>query len=259
MPPVTVRDMDTRDERFVGTCSHVNESAEMDTCCERRIHWFQRNYHRGLRVKVAEVERNLCGFIYVMPIEISPWGPLGSDLMVIPCLYVLPDQQHYGAGKALIDAAVDEARTQGRKGVCVIAYHHDSWFMPAPFFESCGFKEARRQNSTAILWKLFDSEVDIPELLHRKFTFEAQNGKVVVDLFFNSFCATSDIEAQRVREVASEFGDRVVLKEHSADEREALLCHQTPRGIFVNGQEIFWGFEAPREGIRDAIRKAMGE
>ena len=26
------------------------------------------------------------GFAYVMPLEISPWGPLGHDLMVLPCL-----------------------------------------------------------------------------------------------------------------------------------------------------------------------------
>ena len=75
----------------------------------------------------------------------------------------------------------------------------------------------------------------------------------------HTFCETSDIEAQRVREVVEEFGDRVVLREYSADDRAMLLCHQIPRGIFVNGKEIGWGHEAPREGIRNAISQALGK
>jgi hypothetical protein len=27
----------------------------------------------------------------------------------------------------------------------------------------------------------------------------------------------------------------------------------------VNGREIGWGYEAPRDGIRDAIRQALGD
>jgi hypothetical protein len=38
----------------------------------------------------------------------------------------------------------------------------------------------------------------------------------------------------------------------------ALLQHQRARGIFVNGQEISWGYEAPQEGIREAIKQEMG-
>lgn len=82
-------------------------------------------------------------------------------------------------------------------------------------------------------------------------------GKVVIDLFWNAFCQTSSIEAQRVREVAAEFGDSVTLNEYSADDRAALLRHQIARGIFVNGSEIHWGYEVPRDGIRDAVVQAL--
>ena len=79
----------------------------------------------------------------------------------------------------------------------------------------------------------------------------------MVDLFWNTFCQTSDIEAQRVREVAAEFGESVVVHEYCADERSILSRCQIPRGIFINGKEIWWGHEAPKEGIREAISKAL--
>jgi len=38
-----------------------------------------------------------------------------------------------------------------------------------------------------------------------------------------------------------------------------LLCYQIPRAIYVNGSEIGWGYEAPKDGIREAIQRAMTE
>jgi len=49
----------------------------------------------------------------------------------------------------------------------------------------------------------------------------------------------------------------VALNEYRADDPDVLQYYQLPRGIFVNGKEIGWGYEAPREGIREAITKAL--
>jgi thiol-disulfide isomerase/thioredoxin len=255
MTPVTVRDMEASDEYYAATCGHVNESDEIDACAQRRTVWFRDKYEAGLRVKIAVLDGVQAGALFVMPIDICPWGPLGQDLMVIPCLFV--SQNGQGVGRALIAEAEKETRRQGRKGLVTMAFYHDFWFMPASFFERWGFSVAKRKGEAAILWKVFDASAQAPQFLKQNYPFESVTGKVVVDLFWNTFCETSDIEAQRVREVAKEFGESVMLREHSADDRPALLCHQTPRGIFVNGEEIGWGYEAPREGIRDAISQAL--
>lgn len=256
---VLVRDMDTTDEYFVGTCSHLNESPEIDACAERRIGWLKGMYETGLRVKVASLNQEPVGFLYVMPIEISPWGPLGQDLMVIPCLFSLARAKGNRVGKALLAEAGKETRRQGKKGLAVQAYYHDSWFMPALFFEQSGFKVARRTGQAAILWKVYDQSAEVPRFLEPVNQFELVPGKVVVDLFLNRFCLTSDIEAQRVREVAGEFGEVVVLREYDASDRDVLCSYQRARGIFINGREIGWGYEAPREGIREAIAHALRE
>ena len=265
MSKVQICDMDASTEYFVATCSHVSESDEIDTCAKKRITWLKNMYEKGLRVKVAILDGKQVGFLYVMPIEVCPWGPLGKDLSVIPCLFVLNKEKNKGVGSNLIIAAKKEARRQGKKGIVTIGYYHDFWFMPAPFFEKAGFTVAKRRKTKpgelfgdeAILWKVFDSTAEAPEFLKPNYKFKPQSGKVVVDLFWNIFCQTSNIEAQRVREVVAEFGKSVVINEYSSDDSAILSRYQMPRGIFINGKEIGWGYEAPKDGIRKAISQAL--
>ncbi len=265
MSAVQIRDMDVTTEYFVGTCSHVSESDEIDACAKRRITWLKNVYEKGLRVKVAILDDKQVGFLYVIPIEVCPWGPLGRDLLVIPCLFVLNKEKSKGAGSSLIVEAEKEARRQGKRGIVTIGYYHDFWFMPAPFFERVGFSVAKRRKTNpgelfgdvAVLWKIFDSSAEVPRFLKPNYQFRAITGKVVVDLFWNVFCQTSNIEAQRVRQVVAEFGESVVLNEYSSDDPIVLSRYQMPRGIFINGKEIGWGYEAPKDGIRKAISQVL--
>jgi L-amino acid N-acyltransferase YncA len=271
MSTIKVRGMDETTEYFVGTCSHVNESQEADACGQRRIAWFKKMYQKGLRVKVALEDDQPIGFLYVMPIEVCPWGPRGKNLMVIPCLYVLNQKKSKGAGSALVAEAEAEARRQSKKGIVTMAYYSDFWFMPAAFFEKCGYtpvgkprevtSEGEKEflDKEVILWKVFHPPAEPPQSLRRKYLFKPVAGKVVVDLFWNAFCGTSNGEAQRVREVVAEFDDSVILNEYPADDPAILQRYQTPRGIFINGREIGWGYEAPKDGIRKAISEAQNK
>lgn len=271
MPGLQIRDMDETTEYFVGTCSHVNETKEADACGERRIAWFRKMHEKSLRVKVALEDDKPIGFLYVMPIEVCPWGPLGKDLLAIPCLYVLNEKKSQSVGSSLITEAEKEARLQGKKGIITVGYYHDFWFMPARFFERCGFSpvgKARQVTSEgekeylsneAMLWKVFDCSAEAPEFLKPNYQFRPVSGKVVVDLFWNVFCSTSDTEAQRVKEVAREFGDSLVLNEYPADDPAILQRYQMPRAIFINGKKIGWGYEAPKDGMRQAISEALSK
>lgn len=258
-----IRDMTESDENYVGSCTHVGESAEMDSCAETRSAWLRQMHGYGLRAKVALLKGERVGFAYVMPLEISPWGPLGEDLLVLPCLVAQSGVKGKGVGRALVDASEEETLRQGKKGLVVTAYDHDFWFMPASFFSRCGFSPARSREAAGfpgareiIMWKCFDTSAAAPVFLEPNYRFEPLPGKVVIDLFWNTFCQTSVLEAGRVREVAAEFGDRVVLREYCADDRRVLLHYQIERGIYINGKKIGWGYEAPREGVREAVAAA---
>lgn len=264
MPSISVVDMGPETAWYVGTCTHVGESDEIDACARRRLAWLERMHAHGVRAKVAIVAGDPAGFAYVMPTHLSPWGPLGEDLAVLPCLFVEQKARGLGAGRVLVAACEEEARRQRMRGIATIAYFSDFWFMPAPFFTRLGYEVADRRDDEAVLWKAFEEDSRLvqpglrpPRLLRPSYTFTPEPGKVTVDLFWNTFCQTSSMEAQRVREVAAEFGDNVVLREYCADDRDVLRRWQIPRAIFVQGREIAWGYEAPREGIRDAIARAI--
>ena len=180
--------------------------------------------------------------------------------MVIPCLYVLEKATSHGAGKALIASIENDARVAGCHGVTITAYRDlpdAEWFMPASFFQSLGYAPIESRGREMLLWKPFSSDAVPPHFLQPHYVFEPIERMVVVDLFWNVFCLTSAIEAQRVREVCQEFGDRVLLREFRAEDREVLLQYQVSRAIYVNGEEIGWGYEAPKERIRAAIERAL--
>jgi GNAT superfamily N-acetyltransferase len=251
-----VRDMRSEDDYFVSTCLHVDESDEIDACAARRRELFRDLSAYGGLFKVALLDGAHIGFAYGVPIERASWGPLGQDLAVIPCLYVADTAVGRGAGRALVKSIERAAAEAGFAGVTITAYRGvpgAEWFMPAAYFERLDYEIVDERGTEVLLWKPFRDDAAPPHFLQPHYVFEPVEGKVVVDLFWNGFCQTSGIEARRVREVCAEFGDRVMLREYNAEDRETLLRYQIPRAIYVEGREISWGHEAPRDGIRAAI------
>jgi GNAT superfamily N-acetyltransferase len=262
MSKIVVRDMLPEDEYFVSTCSHVGESEETDACGERRLLLLHSLIEQGAVVKVALLNGEHVGFAYGLPIEHSSWGPIGQDLMVIPCLYVLALGAKKGIGRVLMESTEEDARDAGRLGTTIMGFRDlpgAEWLLPVAFFEHIGYEEVDHRGHYVLLWKPFSGKAEAPSFLDPAYVFEPIEGKVVVDLFWNEFCQTSGIEAQRVREVCAEFGERVVLNECCAEHHDILLTCGISRAIYVNGREIGWGYEAPKDGIRKAIEQALAE
>jgi len=256
----SVRDMQAEDEYFVSTCSHVGESEEIDACAVKRRTLFRDLAARGGRFKVALVGGEAVGFAHGLPIDHASWGPLGRDLVVLPCLFVPDRCKDLGIGRALVEAIERDARRAGFAGTTLVAYRDipgAEWFMPAAYFERLGYEVVDERGVEVLLWRPSRKDAPPPRFLRPNYRYLPIGGKVAVDLFWNGFCQTSAIEAQRVREVCSEFGGRVLLREFDAEDHEILLRYQTPRAIYVNGRPISWGYEAPKEGIRAAIERAL--
>ncbi|MFX1314340.1 MAG: GNAT family N-acetyltransferase [Promethearchaeota archaeon] len=257
---IVIRDMTKEDEYYVGTCTHVNENnMEREMSAPRRISWLRSMEKYGLKVKVALLDNIHAGFLYIMPIEINPWDVQGKDLMMFPCLVSHSKFSYKGIGKQLIKAAEEEARDQKRKGIVTMGYFWDFWFMPAKYFTKLGFKVATKRGDEVILWKKFDPNAKPPQFREENYKFQPIKGKIVIDLFWNTFCLTSDVEAQRVREVVSEFGDKVVLNEFSADDQTVLQKYGISRRIYVNGKNIEIGPEIEKDRLRREIMNAKSK
>lgn len=252
---------------YTATCSHIHESEESDMAAEKRSVWYKKIRSKGFRTKVAFFDEKPVGFLHMVPIESSHWGPLGKDLMVILCQHVANEVRGKGIGRTLLQTAEEETKREGRKALVVCAYYYeDFWFMPGLFYEKHGFNSVLRKKVTkkgekdfldeeAILWKVFDKSAEPPRFPKPNYHFHAVKGKVIVDLFSDTFC--KPIEAQRVRDIVKEFGDNVILNEYSADDSQVFKKYQISRAIFINGQEIGWGYNAPKKGIREAIQRAV--
>ncbi|MFW9879960.1 MAG: hypothetical protein ACFFG0_43355 [Candidatus Thorarchaeota archaeon] len=254
---IIIRDMTKNDEYYVGTCTHVNENnEEYEKSAPRRIAWLRNMEQHGLRTKVALLDDVHAGFIYIMPIEINPWHIQGKELMVFPCLVSHSTFSSKGVGKQLIKAAEEETLKQQRKGIATIGHFWDFWFMPAKYFIKLGYKVAANRNEEAILWKQFDPSAEPPQFREINYEFQPVQGKVVVDLFWNTFCQTSDVEVQRVRDVVLEYKGNVVLNEFPADNITNLQQYGLSRGIYVNGKLVEVGPEIEKEKLRQEIEEA---
>ena len=255
---IIIRDMRKADEYYVGTCTHVNENnIEYEESALRRISWLRNMEKHGLKVKVALLDDVHAGFLYLMPIEINPWSIQGKNLMVFPCLVSHSKFSQSGVGKKLIQAAEEETLHQERKGIVTIGYFWDFWFMPAKYFLKLGFKVATKKGEEAILWKKFSETAKTPRFRAESYKHHPVKGKVVIDLFWNTFCQTSDVEAQRVREVVREFGDDIILNEYSADNIKVLQKYGISRRIYVNGKILEVGPEIEKYKLRQEIKNAQ--
>ena len=255
---IIIRDMTKNDEYYVGTCTHVNENnSEYEISCPRRISWLRSMEKHGLRVKVALLDGVHAGFLYVMPIERNPWQIRGRDLMIFPCLVSQSKFSKKGIGPELIKAAEEETKSQDRNGFATIGYFGDFWFMPAGYFLKLGFKVAERRGEEVILWKKLNQNAEPPQFREESYKFKQIKGKIVIDLFWNRFCLTSDVEAQRVRDVALEFGNDVILNEFSAVDQKVLQQYGISRRIYVNGKMIEVGPEIEKNTLREAIKDVL--
>ncbi|MFX1570192.1 MAG: hypothetical protein ACFFCV_17680, partial [Promethearchaeota archaeon] len=245
-------------EYYVGTCTHVNENnIEYEKSCPRRISWLRSMEKHGLRVKVALLDDMHAGFLYIMPIEITPWNIQGRDLMVFPCLVSQSKYSRKGIGKELIKAAEEETIRQDRKGIVTIGFFWDFWFMPAGFFLKLGFKVVEKRGEEAILWKQLNQNAEAPKFREENYNFKPIKGKIVIDLFWNRFCQTSDVEAERVREVISEYGNDVILNEFSAVDQKILQQYGIERRIYVNGKMMELTSEIEKTKLRVAINSVL--
>ena len=57
------------------------------------------------------------------------------------------------------------------------------------------------------------------------------------------------------RDTGPRFGSRAARKSREEDGNGD--SRGISRAIYVNGREIGWGYEAPREGLREAFRAAL--
>ena len=257
-----VRVIDVNDEywRYVSLCTHIDEvNFEREKTSKIRLAWLKERVKvGGMVIKVAiNDDGKALGFIHCVPIDSPLSQMIGSELMVIPCLTInyslIYSRVHgTGVGRLLVQSCEDEAKQNGLKGLAVYAYSGDFWYMPSAFFQKLGFRRVAKNSD---IWVKTWDDVKDPASFKKNYEYHPVPGKIVLDYFWSPFCLTVCEELRNIREVTSEFGEKVVLREYRSDDPEVFTKYGLSRALFINGQLKNWGDSAPKKQLRKEITK----
>lgn len=109
---------------------------------QEKLAWVKERFSEGLRIKILARSGNAegpRGFIEYMPGKMAWRGIDAPRYMVIHCLWVVGQSKSHGAGKALLEACIGEARKAMMQGVAVVSACGKTGFVDTNFFVHHGF------------------------------------------------------------------------------------------------------------------------
>jgi len=237
-------------------------SEEIREAGVHKAQWYEKMKDRGLGVKLALDDKGeVGGMIQYVPIELSP-GAEGKDLYFVLCIWVHGHKkgpgnfQKRGMGRALLQAAEEDAKERGAKGMA-------AWgmaipvFMRASWFKRHGYKPADKMGMQVLLWKPFSEDARPPRWIRQKKTPETTPGKVTVTALLNGWCPAMNMAFERARRAASELGDRMIFTAVDAFDRETIMEWGLSDALFVDKKQVRTGPPPSYNKIKKRIAKRV--
>jgi N-acetylglutamate synthase-like GNAT family acetyltransferase len=226
-------------------CCLEDWSDEMKEAGNHKENWFNCFKHKGLRVKLAKDDSgNIGGMIQYLPIEHSFFE--GEDLYVVLCIWVhgykqgRGDFRKLGMGKALIQAAEDDAKLLGAKGLVTWGIIMP-FYMRASWFKKRGYKTVDKQGIMRLLWKPFTADVKPPKIVKRIKKPISKHGVVNVTSFKNGWCPAQNLANERAKRALEEIKGQTEFTEIDTSDKKVLHEWGIVDGLFVDGREISLG------------------
>lgn len=190
-------------------------SDEMKEAGNHKELWYNEMKNKGLGVKLAFENEEIVGMIQYIPIEYS--FAEGQNLYLITCIWVhgykegIGNYQKRGIGKALLQAAENDVKSKGAKGIVAWGLSLPFW-MRAKWFKKQGYIKVDKQGMQVLLWKPFTEDAIPPKWIKQKKNPEPIPGKVKITAFINGWCPAQNIVFERAKRATKEFGDDVVFE-----------------------------------------------
>jgi len=236
-------------------------SDEMKEAGAHKELWYSNMKEKGLRVKLAlDGDGVVGGMIQYAPIEHS--FVEGTDLYFIHCIWVHGHKkgrgnfQKKGMGKGLLQAAEDDARARGAKGMAAWGVSLPFW-MKASWFRKQGYEKVDKDGMALLLWKPFVEDAAPPGWLRKKKKPGTIPGKVTVTAFLNGWCPAQSMVFERAKRAASGFGDKVEFREIYTFDRDVLSEWGIVDALFIDDKEMRTGPPPSYEKIRKQIAKSV--
>ncbi len=210
---------------------------------------YQHNY-LGLRTLVAYEGPRPVGHIEFIPIQHAPRPVTGTRQLFINCLFVDKSARFRGVGRTLLEAAEKEAAGQG-KGIAVLASECGP-FMPAAYFESCGFLQGDVRDGERLLYRApFMGEA--PKFLPLSYEPRSSSSGITIDYFHCPQCPLSGRALHDLRTKMASSRERIDLRVINTGQRTTIEQWGIARGVYVDGKPV-QDFLPPRA---DPVKSAL--
>jgi GNAT superfamily N-acetyltransferase len=244
-------------------CQCLEEwSPEIREAGDQKRRWYETMKDHGLRVKVSVDENGtLGGMIQYAPIEYS--FASGEGLYFVFCIWVhgysqgRGNFQKKGMGSALLQAAEEDARALGAKGIAAWGMSLPV-FMRASWFRKHGYRVADRMGMQQLLWKSFLPEATAPKWIRQQRKPHGEPDKVVVTSFRNGWCPGMNTTCERAGRAAASLGEKVVFQVVDTAVRETFLSWGISDALFINEKQVRTGPPPSYARIAKQIAKQVG-
>ena len=236
-------------------------SDQMKEAGNHKACWTREFAARGLRVKLALDDSDAVGgMIQYLPIEESPAE--GANLYFVLCIWVhgykqgRGNFQRRGMGKAMLEAAEEDARARGADGMAAWGLWLPVW-MKASWFKRRGYQKADRDGMRVLMWKPFSDVAVAPRWIRQRKKPQPTPGKVTVTAFINGWCPGQNIVYERAKRACNEFGGEVIFQTINTSDREIFLEWGISDALFIDGREVSNGPPLSYDKIMKLITKRV--
>ena len=216
-------------------CCAISNNRDVQVSSKKA--WLSGRFDEGL-VFLKSTERGKC-FIEYLPAE-AAWNPIDADgYLYIDCLWVSGSMKGHGYANDLLAACVEDAKAQGKKGLCILSAAKKKPFLADPkFLKYKGFTVADEADNGIQLWYLpFSPDAEKPE-------FKACAAHPHVDepgyvLFYTNQCPFNAKYVPIVEETAK--AHDIPFRAIRLESREAAQSAPTPvttYALFLDGAYV---------------------
>lgn len=177
-----------------------------------------------------------CVFIEYAPLE-TAWAPvLGDNYLYIYCLWVQGSPKGCGYGRQLLQSAIDEAKAQGKSGLCMLgAKKQKSWLTDQSFAKKHGFEPVDTAGEYELLALSLDGTLPRFAPNARKQTLDFPG----LAVYYDDQCPYS---LQRVETLRSYCAENAIPAEfvhvETPEQAKALPCPFNNWAVFYGGQFV---------------------
>ena len=200
---------------------------------EKKREWLRDRLKEGHVFRKLDAKSTV--FIEYAPLE-TAWVPIeGRDYLYIYCLWVSGEHKGRGYGKALMEYCLNDARAQGKAGVCMLgAKKQKAWLSDQSFAKRFGFQTVDTTESGYDLLALsFDGTVP-------HFTERARKSKIEepgFSIYYSPQCPFILQNIEKLQRYCEEKERKASF--HPVDTRQKakeLPCVFNNYAVFYNGE-----------------------